>query len=299
MRPIKDHSLSVVALATFIAGVLWAAPASADAAGQTLTFSEYATVAGYTAIGVTFDGGPCCIQPGNSNGDPGGWDLEGTNDPYFLGFNDPYESTVGLDETVTGLSLDAARSSGSSDGTITLEALLGTTVVDTDTVILGAINEWSTLSVSGPMDGFRVAGTGSGFHPFGIDNVVIGVTNQAPTADAGPDQTVTLDGGSVAVTLDGSGSSDPDDDAVTFTWTGDFVGGSTTGSAPEVVFDSTGTFTVTLEVSDGQQSDTDTVEITVDAPQAPTTTTSPDSDVDAATEAPAAQPTTATPTFTG
>ena len=42
-----------------------------------------------------------------------------------------------------------------------------------------------------------------------------GTGNRAPVANAGPDQTVAL---LAAVTLNGSGSSDPDGNALTFTW---------------------------------------------------------------------------------
>ena len=46
--------------------------------------------------------------------------------------------------------------------------------------------------------------------------------NQAPTANAGPDQTVTLAAGqtTIAVTLNGSGSTDPDGTIATYNWTG-------------------------------------------------------------------------------
>jgi hypothetical protein len=53
----------------------------------------------------------------------------------------------------------------------------------------------------------------------GTDSDTVEITvNQPPTADAGPDQHVTVAPGDTAmVTLDGSGSSDPDDDPLTFT----------------------------------------------------------------------------------
>jgi hypothetical protein len=47
------------------------------------------------------------------------------------------------------------------------------------------------------------------------EEVVITVINRAPVANAGPDQTVNL---SAAVTLNGSGSTDPDGDSLSYAW---------------------------------------------------------------------------------
>jgi len=105
---------------------------------------------------------------------------------------------------------------------------------------------------------------------------VVGNANQAPTASAGIDQTVTqsqLSGGSIQVNLDGSGSSDPDGDPLSYSWTQ--VG----GSAVNLMGSDTATpfFAVTtalsgqtlvfqLVVSDGSlNSNSDTVQVVVES----------------------------------
>jgi hypothetical protein len=85
--------------------------------------------------------------------------------------------------------------------------------------------------------------------------------NQAPVADAGPDQTVEQTSPSGAdVVLDGSGSSDPEGDLLTYEWT--WTGGSASGVSP-TVFLPPGETEISLTVSDGELSDTDTVHVTV------------------------------------
>lgn len=85
--------------------------------------------------------------------------------------------------------------------------------------------------------------------------------NGPPVADAGPDQTVECASPSgTVVTLDGTGSSDPNGDTLTFTWTDSF--GTVTGSTPSVTL-SLGSSVITLTVSDGLLTDTDTVVVTV------------------------------------
>ena len=101
--------------------------------------------------------------------------------------------------------------------------------------------------------------------------------NQAPTADAGPDQMAVVN---IPVAFDASGSSDPENNPLTYDW--DFGDGlSGTGETVNHTYTSTGVFTVTLLVSDGNLNDTDTVEITVgSAPnQAPTADAGPDQTV--------------------
>jgi len=90
-------------------------------------------------------------------------------------------------------------------------------------------------------------------------------TNHAPTADAGVDQAVALNAG---VTLDGSGSSDPDGDTITYSWVQ--TSGTTitlsdsTAESPTFTAPGAGTVIVLeLTVSDNNKSVTDSVTITV------------------------------------
>src|SRR2546426_3241118 len=97
------------------------------------------------------------------------------------------------------------------------------------------------------------------------------ITNQPPTAQAGPDQTVECQNPSGAtVTLNGTASSDPDGDPLTFTWTDSF--GTVQGPTPQVTLP-LGTHTVTLTVDDGKGgSASATVKITVVETKSPTVT---------------------------
>jgi outer membrane protein assembly factor BamB/PKD repeat protein len=84
--------------------------------------------------------------------------------------------------------------------------------------------------------------------------------NHPPVADAGPDQTVQPD---QPVTFDGSASSDPDP-GTTLTYSWNFGDGSTgNGELTTHSYAVAGVYTVTLTVSDGQYSASDTAMVTV------------------------------------
>ncbi len=104
------------------------------------------------------------------------------------------------------------------------------------------------------------------------DEVIIhaSVSNVAPNADAGPDQSALVNS---TVFLDGSGSFDPDNapDPLTYTWTfisvplnSIFGGADLSGVNPVFIPDKEGVFILDIEVSDGDLSDHDRVSIFVE-----------------------------------
>ncbi|MEN8135155.1 MAG: SBBP repeat-containing protein [Thermodesulfobacteriota bacterium] len=106
---------------------------------------------------------------------------------------------------------------------------------------------------------------------FNIIKYSQGIPNQPPLAEAGVDQTVECAGAfGSTFTLDGSGSTDPDGDALTYTWSGPFgtkIGKVTTVTLP------LGTHTITLTIDDGKGGTaTDNVEITVEDTTPPVVT---------------------------
>lgn len=105
--------------------------------------------------------------------------------------------------------------------------------------------------------------------------------NEGPVANAGPDQTVE---DKVVVMLDATASTDPDGDALTYSWTqtsgphvvlGEYLEGwaKATLTAPTVPGGTTLTFELT--VSDGEKSAKDTVSVTVNDVTAPTASVAP------------------------
>ena len=91
------------------------------------------------------------------------------------------------------------------------------------------------------------------------------LSNSPPVANAGPDQTVEQTGVLGAeVQLDGSASSDPDGDSLTYDWTWSDSGPVSVSGPQPLITLPPGLTVVTLTVSDGVLSDADTVQMTVE-----------------------------------
>lgn len=159
------------------------AGAAIPASATFITFDEFARDNGaqggmqanrYASLGVTFattDDGSS--WDGTGNGDPGNWNITGTNGDAFSGYNgSSYSATISFASAVSNLTLDVSRSNGSSAGnTFTLASYLGPTLLSSQTITLGAINVWSTVAASSSVDSIVLSGNGNGFHPFGMDNI--------------------------------------------------------------------------------------------------------------------------------
>src|SRR5262249_20558324 len=86
--------------------------------------------------------------------------------------------------------------------------------------------------------------------------------NHPPVANAGPDQTVGATDATALATVDGSGSSDPDGDALSFAW---FEGSTPLGTTARLTIPlAIGAHTLTLQVTDTQgASAEDSVVVTI------------------------------------
>lgn len=90
------------------------------------------------------------------------------------------------------------------------------------------------------------------------DSVTITVPNNAPAAEAGPDMDLFFDGLGATATLNGSGSSDPENDTLTYSWTivsapsgSSAIIANPTSVSPTLTPDKVGSYLISLVVSDG------------------------------------------------
>jgi hypothetical protein len=126
----------------------------------------------------------------------------------------------------------------------------------------GAVVELGTWTLTG---GDKLVFTGSGAQPE--------PQNQPPVADAGADRSIAS---GAAVTLDGSGSRDPDNDPLSYAWSqvsgpaSVTLAGANTAKATFTA-GTQGVYVFKLAVGDGKENRDDTVQITVTAavPQGP------------------------------
>jgi len=187
--------------------------------------------------------------------------------------NHPPVADAGLDQTVqstgsggTLVTLDGSKSSDADGDVLSfvwkdeLGNVVGTTAVVQVTVQVGV--HTFTLTVSDPGNLSSTAKT----------VITVQAVNHPPVAVASADQTLECTGQGMRVMLDGSKSSDPDGDALSFVWKNE--AGSVVGTTAVVQLTPTmGTHTFTLTVTDtGGLSSMATTHVTVRDTTAPSLT---------------------------
>lgn len=180
-------------------------------------------------------------------------------------FEDIPVADAGQDQTVFRNQVTVLDGTGSSDPLGHPLTYLWIQVGLPPAVLLGA--DTPTPLVIPPLSGvltFKLT-VHDPYGAFANDTVNVTVINRAPTADAGPDATGIK---RVQVLLDGTGSTDPDSDALSYSWT------QMSGPAVTVLWADTATaaftpqstgvynFSLTVDDNDGGVS-SDSVEITV------------------------------------
>ena len=199
---------------------------------------------------------------------------------YKVTSNTPPVADAGADQNVTANFPVTLNSSNSSDADLDLLAY-SWSLVSTPVDWTSWPGEWPLLSegkdasptFTPTMNGeYRLRLTVNDRELSSVaDEVLITVTgsaaNSAPTAEAGADQSVTVGD---TVLLDGGGSSDPDSDPLTYTWSiqtqpsgSSAAIGDPSSETPSFVADVEGSYDVQLIVNDGLvNSNPDTMTVT-------------------------------------
>lgn len=126
----------------------------------------------YQSLGVNF------TQTGSANVSNGaGWGIVGTNGQNFYGIQANATITLWFNSILSEFFLDTSRSAGSQNtNTFTLTALLNSSVVNSQTILQGAIGDWTTVGFSGFDYDQVVLTSGQGSRPvYGVDNISFSV----------------------------------------------------------------------------------------------------------------------------
>ena len=260
-------------------------------AAFTDSFSVSAQDTSPTGLAFSADGTKMFVV-GNDGDDVNEYALSTAFDVSTAAFTDSF-SVVAQDDRPTGLAFSADGTKMfvvGNDGDDVHEYALSTafdvsTAAFTDSFSVSA-QDTTPAGLAFSDDGtkmFVVGGDGDDVNEYALSSAfsitMTGQANRAPTAAAGPDQTVNEE---ATVTLDGSGSFDPDTgDTLSYSWArtsgpsvtlSNSTAESPTFTAPQVT--SSQDIVFTLTVSDGNGgSGTDTVTVTVnDVPADPAPT---------------------------
>jgi PKD repeat protein len=225
---------------------------------------------------VNIDGGTTVLEEINASTQPG-WTTGANNNLYDSGglitSTQTPPTNIGALDPAAANQPPVADPNGPYTGVVDVNVSFdGTGSSDPDGTI--ASYDWdfgdgNTGTGASPQHAYAAAGTytvtltvtdDAGDTDTASTTATIDAANQAPTADPNGPYSGTV---GIAVTFDGSGSTDPDGSIVAYDW--DFGDGTTgTGVSPTHTYAASGTFTVSLTVTDDAgDSDTATTSATI------------------------------------
>ena len=228
---------------------------------------EYAILIGTLSAGLAACGPD--TQDNNLNNGPGTNNTTGTNNDIG---NRPPVADAGVNQTVEVgdfVRLSAAASSDPDNDLLTVEWSMDAPAGSGATLDVSGFNASFTADVEGTYE-IRITVSDGVLSSQGVVYVKADPpgANRAPVANAGPNATLPLE---TTVTLNASGSSDADGDALTYRWA---ISDAPEGAAAElgaddevevtITPDTAGSYEFTLVVNDGEvDSAPDTVTITI------------------------------------
>ena len=143
---------------------------STDTHHITIDFEDLANDTQIPSVysGTSFIGNYHGIVGGIAEGDPGNWDLHGSNGSHFLGMHGDSERTFSWTDPVYNFSLDVSRSAGSSEATFSMVGFLNDEIVTEKEINLSSINVWQTVLLDTAVDSVQFS---SNVSAYGVDNI--------------------------------------------------------------------------------------------------------------------------------
>ena len=191
-------------------------------------------------------------------------------DDVEIHVNGPPAADAGPDQTVpvgSTVQLDGVGSTDPESSALSYHWILNTRPAASAAVLSNADIRNPTFVADAPGSYIAQLVVNDGLVNSSSDLVVIRTANRAPIANAGADQADVAINSTVA--LNGSLSSDPDGDPLSYAWTfaqrpsgSNAVLQNAATVTPSFVVDRPGRYRITLTVGDGQASGADTVDVT-------------------------------------
>jgi len=164
---------------TLMAGVITFDDAYSDLGAWNKASTYYTSTQGVTLSG-NYNG----LVGGVGNGDPGNWNLDGTNGSAFLGcnFGTSCSPSFQFNSMISSFSVDIGLPDFNWAGVFTVSAFLNNILVNSQAIVLSSgwsgLGPWQTASFTGGVyDSFSVTSSFTSGSAFGIDNISFNIAS--------------------------------------------------------------------------------------------------------------------------